>query len=133
MPSGYVFSNTALQFTLNKQSFHCLLPFLRTIIVESYNKAVLNRKFHTVKNWYQFFTAREKMVPIRYMFHTNISHFVNFAHVVKLYVAYMRNFHIDKIQPKSAVFAFDSNSSHTCEDFITWFKQVTGKFHMFYS
>ena len=38
------------------------------------------------------------------MFHTNISHFVKFAHVVKLYVAYMRNLHIDKIHPKSAAF-----------------------------
>ena len=56
------------------------------------------------KNWYQFFTAREKLVPIRHIFHTNISHFVNFAHVVKLFVAYMRNPHIDKIHPKSAAF-----------------------------
>ena len=55
-------------------------------------------KFHTVKNWYQFFTAREKMVPIRHIFHTNILHFVKIAHVVKLYVAYVRNLHIDTIE-----------------------------------
>ena len=90
----------------------------------SNTEPLLNRKFHTVKNWYQFFTSREKLVPIRHIFHTNISHFVKFAHVVKLYVdlAYMRNLHID--------FAFDSNSSHICQDFIMWFKQVTDKFHM---
>ena len=58
------------------------------------------------------------------LFPTNISHFVKFAHVVKLYVAYMRNLHIDKMHSKSAAFAFDSNSSHICQDFITWFKQV---------
>ena len=67
-------------------------------------RALLNRKFHTVKNRYQFFTVRDKLVPIRHIFHTNISHFVKFAHVVKLYVAYMRNLHIDKIHPKSATF-----------------------------
>ena len=57
------------------------------------------RKFHTVNNWYQFFTAREEFVPMRHIFHTNISHFVKFAHVVKIYVAYMRNLHIDKKNP----------------------------------
>ena len=57
------------------------------------------RKFHTVENWYQFFTAREELVPIHHIFHTDISHFVKFAHVVKLYVAYMRNLHIDKKTP----------------------------------
>ena len=59
-------------------------------------------KFHVVKNWYQFLTAREKLVPMRHVFHTNISHFVKNAHVVKLYVAYMRFLHIDKISPKYA-------------------------------
>ena len=99
-------------------------------------RALLNRKFHTVKNWYQFFTAREKLVPISHIFHTNISHFVKFAHVVKLCVACMRNLHIDNPPPPPQNllhFAFDSNSSHICQDFITWFKQVTDKFHMFYS
>ena len=69
----------------------------------------------------QFFTAREKLVPIRHIFHTNISHFVKFTHVVKLYVAYMRNLHIDTIPSKSAAFCirFDSNSSHIWQDFIT--------------
>ena len=43
----------------------------------------------------------------------------------------MRNLHIDKIPPNLLHFAFDSNSSHICQDFITWFKQVTDKFHMF--
>ena len=36
-----------------------------------------------MKNLYQFFTAREKLVSIR---DTNILHFVKVAHVVKLYV-----------------------------------------------
>ena len=36
----------------------------------------------TLKNWYKFFTAREKLVPMRHTFHTNISHFEKFAHVV---------------------------------------------------
>ena len=102
------------------------------------NRKFTFRKFHTVKNWYQFFTARENSVQIRHIFHTNISHFVKFAHVVKLYVAYMRNLHIDEIPPPPPPpnllhFAFDSNSSHICQDFIAWFKQVTDKFHMFYS
>ena len=44
-------------------------------------------------------TEKKKMVPIRYVFHTNISHFVKNAHVVKLYVAYVRILHIDKIPP----------------------------------
>ena len=46
----------------------------------------------------------KKFVPIRLIFHTNSSHFVKFAQVVKLYVAYMRNLHINKILPKSAAF-----------------------------
>ena len=60
-------------------------------------------------------------------------HFVKFAHVVKIYVAYMPNLHIDKIPPNLLHFAFDSKSSHMCQDFITWFKQFTDKFHMFYN
>ena len=32
------------------------------------------RKFHAVKNWYQFLTAREELIPIRHGFHTYISH-----------------------------------------------------------
>ena len=60
---------------------------------------MLNRKFHISQ-----ISHCEKFVPIRHIFHTNISHFVTFAHVVKLYVAYMRNPHIDKIHPKSASF-----------------------------
>ena len=77
-----------------------------------------------MKNWYQFFTAREELVPIRHIFHTNISHIVKFAHVVKLYVAYMRNLHIDKNTPNLLHFEIDSNSAHICQDFITWFKQI---------
>ena len=61
--------------------------------------AVLNRKFHISQ-----ILHCEKLVPICHIFHTNISHFVKFAHVVKLYVAYMRNLHIDNIHPKSAAF-----------------------------
>ena len=30
-----------------------------------------------MKSWYQFLTARAKLLPIRHIFHTNISHFVN--------------------------------------------------------
>ena len=43
------------------------------------------RKFHTVKNWYKFLTAREKLVPIRPVFRTNISHFVVCGRVPWLY------------------------------------------------
>ena len=79
---------------------------------------------YTVKNWYQFLTTREYLVPIRHVFHTNISHFVKktHVHVVKLYVACMRILHIDKIPPPPPPdllhFAFDSNSSHAWHDFI---------------
>ena len=78
-------------------------------------KGLLNRKFHISQ-----ISHCEELVPIRHIFHTYISHFV-FAHVVKLYVAYMRNLHIDKKNtPNLLHFAIDSNSSH----FITWFKQI---------
>ena len=77
------------------------------------------RKFHTVKNWYEFLTAREILEPIRHVLHTNISHFVKKTHVVKLYVAYVRIFHIDKILPNLLHFSFDSNSSHAGHYFIT--------------
>ena len=88
-------------------------------------RAMLNRKFHISQiSHCEFFPAREELVPIRHIFHTNISHFVKFAHEVKLYVAYMRNLHIDIKHPKSAAFSIDSNSSHICQDFITWFKQI---------
>ena len=33
-------------------------------------------KFHTVKNWYQFLTAHENLVPMPHIFRTNVSHFV---------------------------------------------------------
>ena len=60
----------------------------------------------------------EELVPIRHIFHTNISHFVNFAHVVKLYVAYMRNLHIDKKNtPNLLHFAIDSK-------FFTFYNEV---------
>ena len=55
-----------------------------------------------------------------HIFHTNISHFVKKAHVVKLYVAHVHIFHIDKIPPSNLLhFAFDSNSSYAWHDFIT--------------
>ena len=38
-----------------------------------------------------------------HLFYTSI-HFVKYAHVVKLYVTYVRILHIDKIPPKSATF-----------------------------
>ena len=67
--------------------------------------ALSNRKFHISQiNWYQFLTAREKLVPMCHVFHTNISYFVKNAHVLNLYVAYMRILHIDKIPQKSAAF-----------------------------
>ena len=97
------------------------------------------RKFHTVENWYQFLTAREKLVPIRHVLHTNISYFVKNAHVVKLYVAYMRILPIDKIPHKSAVFGIrfqfftrmslfynrcGSNRSHV--NFISFRVEISG-------
>ena len=75
------------------------------------------RKFHTMKNWYQFLTARKKLVPIHHVFHTSISHFVKKTHVVKLYVAYMRIQQIDKIPPKSAAFCIRFQF-FTCMPFI---------------
>ena len=42
--------------------------------------ALLNRKFHISQ-----ISHSEILVPIRHIFHTNISHFEKFAHVVKLY------------------------------------------------
>ena len=59
---------------------------------------------------YQFLTAREKLLPIGHVFHTNISHFVKNAYEVKFYVAHMRILHIDKIPPSLPHFAFDFNS-----------------------
>ena len=38
----------------------------------------------------------------------------------------MRNLHIDKNTPNLLHYAFDSNSSHICQDIITWFKQGHG-------
>ena len=69
----------------------------------------MNRKFHISQISHSeklvpILTAREELVPIRHIFHTNISHFVKCAHEVKSYVAYMRNLHIDKIPPKSVAF-----------------------------
>ena len=37
------------------------------------NRKFTFRKFQTVKNLYQLLTAREKMVPVRHIFRTNIS------------------------------------------------------------
>ena len=48
-----------------------------------------------MKNWYQFLTACEKLVPIRHIFCTNSSHFVKNTHDI----AYMHIPHIDKIPP----------------------------------
>ena len=84
---------------------------------------MLNRKFHIsqISHCEELVPIlSEELVPIRHIFHTNISHFVKLAHVVKLYVAYMRNLHIDKKHPNLLYFAIDSNSSH----FITWFKHI---------
>ena len=80
----------------------------------------LSQISHCEENWYQFFTARKVLVPICHIFHTYISHFVKFAQVVKLYLAYMRKHHIDKNTPNLLHFAIDSNSLHS----ITWFNQI---------
>ena len=53
------------------------------VVVDNFIVALLNRKFYTVKNWYHFPTAREKLAPIRHIFRTNISHFVKNAQKVK--------------------------------------------------
>ena len=71
-----------------------------------------------MKKWSQFPTAREKLVPIRHVFRTNISHFVKNAREVKFYVACMRILHIDKISPQSGAFALDYNYLHAWHDFI---------------
>ena len=76
------------------------------------NRKFTLSKFHAVKNWYHFLTSREKLVPIRHVIHTNISHFAKNACVVKLYVAYIRILHTAKIPPDLLHLAFDSNSSH---------------------
>ena len=70
---------------------------------------------------------REKLVPIRHVFHTNIVHFVKLAHLEKLYAAHMRILHIDRIPPNLLHFAFDSNSSYIWQDLKMWFNQVTDK------
>ena len=53
-----------------------------------------------------------------HLFYTSM-HFVKNAHVVKLYVTYVRILHIDKIPSNLLHFAFDSNSSHVWHYFIT--------------
>ena len=45
--------------------------------------ALLNRKFHISQ-----ISHCEELVPIRHIFHTNISHFVKFVHLVKIYLLY---------------------------------------------
>ena len=65
-------------------------------------RGIVEPQISHCEKWFRFLTAREKLVPIRHVFQTNISHFVKYAHVVKLYVAYMRCLNIDKIPPKSA-------------------------------
>ena len=55
-----------------------------------------------MKNWCEFLTAREKLVPIRHIFRTNISHSVKNAHEVKFNIANMSFPHIDKISLKFA-------------------------------
>ena len=103
-PGGHMYCISIIREYMKKSS--CLKP---QGIVASYRLCqTVNftlRKFHTVKNWYQFLTEHEKLVPIRLIFHTNISHFVKNAHVVKLYAAYSHILHIDKTSlPKSASF-----------------------------
>ena len=86
------------------------------------------RKLHTVMDWYQFLTAREKLASIRHKFRTNISHFVKNTYKVKFHLAYMRISHSDEIHPpppppkkkkkkkKNLLhFVFDSNSSQICD------------------
>ena len=69
---------------------------------------ILHFIFHTVKNWYQFLTAREKMVPICQIYRTNNSYYVKNTHGVKFYIVS----HIDKTYPQHLLhFASDSNAS----------------------
>ena len=93
-----------------------------------------NGEFHTVKNWYQFLTAREKLVPIRHTFRTNVSHFVNNTHKVKFHLAFLRIPHIDKTAPQISCicirfqfFTFLSLTSVTVKyqsftSVITWYQ-----------
>ena len=94
-------------------------PYMHCVIFVGHRQTALsNRKFRTSQishseNWYQLLTAHEKLAPIRHVLHTNISHFVKNAHVVKLYVAKMRFLTLIKCPRNLLHFAFDSNSSHT--------------------
>ena len=64
------------------------------------SKFAMGNNSKTIKCcFFLILTAREELVQIRHIFHTSVSHIVNFAHVVKLYVAYMHNLHIDKKTP----------------------------------
>ena len=54
--------------------WHCLIVMTYRYRCQTANFTL--RTFHTVKNWYQFPTAREKLVPVRHIFHSNCSHFV---------------------------------------------------------
>ena len=53
-------------------------------------------------------SAREKMLPIRQIVRTNISHLVKNTNVVKFHIALIRIPHIDKIPPLS----LGTSSSH---------------------
>ena len=73
------------------------------------------RKFHNVNKWYQFLTAREKLVPIRHIFHTMSLN----TYEVKFYIANMRIPHIKNYPPPSSKknllhSAFESCSSQSC-------------------
>ena len=57
-----------------------------------------------MKNWYQFFTRGEELVPICHGFHTNISQMCEDYARSKKHIAFMRILHIDKIHPNSFAF-----------------------------
>ena len=98
-----------LQCVIHNMLFHLILTLDRQIMQTWNHDSLVEpftlREFHTVKNWYQFLTTREKMVPIRHVFHTNISLFVKNAQEVELYEAYLRILYIDKKTPNLHHFA----------------------------
>ena len=48
--------------------------------------------------------AREKLVPIRHIFRTNIFHFVKSTHKVNFHIEYMRIPLVDRMPPNPDVF-----------------------------
>ena len=96
--------------------------------------SLLNSKFHISQ-----ISHCEKLVPI---LHSAWKIGTKTSHISYQYFTFCEicarsemicSMHAIKYPPNLLQFPFDSNSSHICQDFITWFKQVTDIFHMFYS